>query len=244
MGAQAVIKEKTVESRGRSRTSSGGRGGKNLGVGVSGESTARAGSQEDVLRNLASRIQGDDPMRAAVLKRAMRAVVHALAEADSTSIEKILDAPTDVGSVARLLATVIENERAVHTLDPTAAAILRGAKMKQELLDRAGGAFDASQVAGLLGVSKAAVVKRVHSGTLLAITDPSGHLRFPVAQFTDVGALSGLKEVLAAFNVESPWTRLAVLLDTDDAVGGKRIIDALRDGELQRVLDVVRSFGA
>lgn len=32
--------------------------------------------------------------------------------------------------------------------------------------------------------------------------------------------------------------------DTDEAVGNKRVIDALRDGELQKVLDVVRAFGA
>ena len=99
-------------------------------------------------------------------------------------------------------------------------------------------------MAGHLGISKTAVVKRVHSGSLLAITDASGRLQFPVAQFTDSGTIEGLKEFLTAFNVRSPWTQLALLLDTDVAVGGKRLVDALRAGELAKVLDVVRSFGA
>ena len=228
-----------------SRVPAGGSRAKaTTGSSLKAKPAGRKDSRETSLRSVASLLETDDPIKKAIITRTLRAIAHALHGATTANLEQALQAPTDAGSAARLLSIIAGSEEAVRELDPTAAAILRGARMKQDLLERAGGVFEAVQVADLLGITRAAVTKRARNGSLLAIPDASGRLQFPAIQFTDAGAVPGLKEVLAAFNVDSPWTRLALLLDTDEAVGGGRIIDALRSGELQKVLDVVRSFGA
>ncbi len=193
---------------------------------------------------MATLLRTNDPVKRAVITRYLRVMANALNGATDVSLQHVLEAPTDAGSAAQLLSLGIGFTEAVSVLDPTVPAIIRGVAMKRDLLERAGGVLGTSRVAELLGISSQAVVKRVRNGALLALEDASGHLQFPAMQFTDAGTVGGLKEVLAAFNVESPWTRLAVLLDTDEAVGGRRVIDALCAGELGSVLDVVRSFGA
>ncbi len=225
---------------------------RNIGKKISGSSSMDesvkpggiGSSLEDAFKSMAVLWQSDDFVRRALITRIMRAVTHALSDAGEANLQHALEAPTDTGSLARLLSMGADLEDAVRELDPMAAAIIRGADMKQDLLRQAGGALETSDVADLLGISKQAVVKRVQSGALLAIPSASGHLRFPAFQFSAEGTIDGLKQVLTAFNVDSPWTRLAVLLDTDEAVGDRRLIDALRAGELQGVLDVVRAFGA
>jgi hypothetical protein len=191
-----------------------------------------------------ARLETDDPIRKAVLTRAARAIASAVQGATIASLQHALEAPTDAGSAAQLLSIAVGNDEALRSLDPLTPAIMRGAAMKHDLLERAGGAHSTSEVAEFLGISRQAVAKRVQRGTLLALPNASGDFRFPAVQFTDTGTVKGLEEVLAAFVVESPWTRLAVLLDTDKSLGGKRVIDALRAGQLDEVLNVVRSFGA
>ncbi len=186
----------------------------------------------------------DDPVRRAIQARAMRAIESALQDIDLSRLQGVLEAPTDAGTAARLLSLLAESpSEAVRVLDPLAPAILRGVAAKQDLLARAGGVQSAAAVAELLGISKQAVMKRVQSNALLALPDASGRLQFPLFQFTDSGTLPGLKEVLAAFTVKSPWTRLAVLLDSDEAVGGIQLAQALRAGDIAGVLNVVRTFG-
>ncbi len=209
-----------------------------------GLATREALQGADVSSAMAMLPLTDDPVKKAVITRYLRAMADVLNTATASSLQHALTASTDAGSAAQLLSMGVGLNEAVKALDPTVPAIMRGIEMKRDLLERAGGVLNTARVAELLGISPQAVVKRARNGSLLALEDASGHLQFPALQFTDAGAIPGLKEVLAAFNVESPWTRLAVLLDTDEAVGGKRVIDALRAGERVAVLDVVRSFGA
>jgi hypothetical protein len=194
--------------------------------------------------SLAEFLQSDDPLKRAFAERLQRWILNALRNATPATLRQAVAAPTDAGSMACLLSIEASSDEAVRKLDPTAAAIIRGAEMKGELLKRAGGVLETARVAELLGISRQAVLKRVQSGRLLTVQDASGHLQFPACQFTDTGTVPGLETVLGAFNVDSPWTRLAVLLDTDEEVGGRRLIDALRAGDMEGVLEVVRSFGA
>lgn len=207
-----------------------------------------SGKGSDAARNasdaVAALLRTDDPVKQAIIKRVVRMMADTLRDATPASLQGAVEAPTDAGSAAYLVSMAAGLDEAARELDPTAAAILRGSEMKRDLLRRAGGVLETARVASLLGISRQAVAKRVRNESLLAIQDASGHLQFPAVQFTATGTIDGLEKVLAAFNVENPWTRLAVLLDTDEGVGGKQVIDALRAGELRAVLDVIRSFGA
>jgi hypothetical protein len=249
------VKARAVEAkekpRGRSSEKGSARAGGSARKATGGRIRAREIPETDpsqvdalVVREVAAQLQTDDSVKRALITRVTRALADALRDATPASLQQAVEAPTDAGSMAHLLSMAVIRNAAISVLDPLAAAIVRGAMMKQDMLNRAGGVLDTARVAELLGISRQGVAKRVRSGTLLAIPDGSGHLQFPALQFTDTGTVDGLEKVLAAFNVESPWTRLAVLLDTDETVGGRRVIDALRAGDLDAVLDVVRSFGA
>lgn len=170
-----------------------------------------------------------DPIKTALAVRLGRFIEMSLRDATPASLQHALEAPTDAGSAARLLSMAANSTDAVRVLDPLARSIMRGASIKQDLLKSAG-VLTTADVMSLLGITRQAIAKRVQRGTLLALPDASGNLQFPSVQFTDTGTVEGLEGVLSAFTVESPWTRLAVLLDTDPAIGGKRVIDALHAG--------------
>lgn len=186
---------------------------------------------------------GNETVLSALRKRFDRAFAFSLENASAESLQRALEAPTDVGSAARLLSNVVGADMAVSTLDPLAAAVVRGAALKKDLAERAGGLLDTASVMDILDVSRQAIAKQVQRGKLLAVGGGTGKYLFPAVQFTASGVITGLPEVLAAFNVESPWSRLALLLDTDPSLGGRSVIEALSDGDLDAVLDVVRSFG-
>ncbi|MDB5036311.1 MAG: hypothetical protein JWQ98_3552 [Chlorobi bacterium] len=186
----------------------------------------------------------DDPIKQALMNRVETLIADILRNATTEHLQQAVEAPTAFGSLAYLLSDAAGMEESVRSLDPLASAIMRGAEMKQDLLKRAGGVLSTARIAEFLGISPQAVVKRVRNKSLLAISDPSGHLQFPMLQFTATGIVVGLEKILPAFNVTGPWTQLAILLDTDEALGGITLIDALRAGRLDEVLDVVRSFGA
>jgi hypothetical protein len=208
---------------------------------LTGSSKEKEPQMNQVVREALERI--DDASKRAVIARSVRAIVAAVEGASTERLGSALAAATDAGSAALILSEAQANS-SVNQLDPLFASVLRGGAIKKELVDRAGGLIETADVARHLGISRQAVAKRVQRGTLLALPGPSGSLRFPAMQFAENGTLEGLEKVLGAFNVHSPWTRLAVLLDTDTALGGERVIDALRMGNVDEVLNIVRSFAS
>lgn len=181
--------------------------------------------------------------RSALFTRMLRELPRMISAMTPEQIMLALSSPTDAGALIRAFANTVASDKSIGMLDPAAEPILRGAERKRELLEHAGGTYGTSELTQLLGVSQQAIDQRVRRGKLLAIRTPSGDLRFPKVQFLDTGTIPGLEKVLSAFNIESPWTRLAILLSADDAVGGQRIIDALRRGQIEQVLDAVSSYG-
>lgn len=100
---------------------------------------------------------------------------------------------------------------------------MRLRRAKRDVLKRAGGTYDAAEVARLLCVSDDEVRQRLRDGRLIALYDQADTPRFPRVQFTDDGVLPGLELVLAAMHVRGAWMRLQLFLDDD-------VIGALRDG--------------
>jgi hypothetical protein len=127
--------------------------------------------------------------------------------------------------------------------DPLSGARARGAALKRDLLERAGGALTVEEVAVVLGVSPNAVHARHDRGTLFAVRDGTGKGLYPACQFDNEGSLPGLDLVLAAFTVEGAWTRLSVLLSPAPAIGGATPLDLLRRGDVAGAVEAVSSYG-
>jgi len=129
--------------------------------------------------------------------------------------------------------------------DARSRAILDGVRIAQQDLEDAGGAFDLEQVRTLLrGVSRQAIDRRVQEGSLLAVPGPSNHRSFPTLQFNRDGSLvSGLKAVLEALPVESPWAVLNFLVNPDPRLDGRKPIDVLRTGDVAQVVEAARLYG-
>lgn len=161
--------------------------------------------------------------------------------APSEALEDALAAPDDVGGLARLLARL--GPMAAPAPDPLAAARARGAEAKGRLLAKAGGALRAGEVAARLGVTPQAVHARRQRGTLLAVPQANGEWVYPACQLGPAGALPGLAEVLRAFNVDDPWTRLSVLLSPADGAGSRTPLELLAAGRAREAAEAVARYG-
>lgn len=192
-------------------------------------------------RVVASFAPAADPLRSAFLSRYGGLLERLAASASAESVQTALAAADEVGGLAGLLASVGPIDPPPR--DPLAAARARGAGMKAELLERAGGALSVGEVAAMMGVTPAAVHARRQRGTLLAVRQANGEFLYPACQLGDEGALPGLGQLLAAFTVDGEWTRLSVLLSPAPGLEGATPLDALRQGDLAGAIDAVSSYG-
>ncbi len=113
--------------------------------------------------------------------------------------------------------------------------------------DQVGPFYDTEGVMTLLGgVSKQAVNDRVRRHRLLALRTGSGRLVYPTGQFDGRQVVAGLGAVLDALVPDDTeaWMVASWLSTTDDALGGRTPIDALRDGDTATVLVAARQLAA
>ena len=165
------------------------------------------------------------------------------AAAPQSSLQRALTSPTDVGGVASFLSDLAPFDVDLSKVDPLAEAMARGVRIKQELLDEAGGGMSSSQVAGALGITRQAVDKRRSRGSLLGVPTGSGEFLYPACQFQSDGVTSGLEEVLQSFQVEDPWTRLSLLLSSAPSLRGKTLLQAIQNGKVTQAVAVASAFG-
>ena len=100
-------------------------------------------------------------------------------------------------------------------------------------------------MAGLLGTTRQTPHDRAGKGKLLAVMD-QGRLRFPAWQFDPDGpdgVVAGLSDVLRALDA-SPLGKASWLTRPNPYLEGRPPLQALRDGDLARVLDQARAVGA
>ena len=130
---------------------------------------------------------------------------------------------------------------------PLVRARLRGIRRKREILEAEGSCVGTAEAAEILGgISKQAVDKRRERQTILALPRGGGEYAFPLWQFdegTRDGLVPGLAGVLRSFSVENPWMRAEFMLAPNDRLGGKRPLDALRDGEAEAVARAASAYG-
>ena len=107
------------------------------------------------------------------------------------------------------------------------------------------GALTAPEAARLLGTTRQTPHDRAGKGALLAILD-QGRLLFPAWQFDPEGpngVLAGLPDVLRALDV-SPLGKASWLTRISPYLEGRTPLQALREGEFERVIDQARAVGA
>jgi hypothetical protein len=150
---------------------------------------------------------GSDSLQAVFLRRATSALERIAATASPKVLSDALSAPTDAGSLARLLSHSDVIGSAVIELDPLVPALARNVEHRKILIERAGGTLSAEDTGRLLGISRQAVDKRRRAGSLLAVRQGSDW-RYPACQFDETDVVAGIADVVRAYTSAGPWMAL------------------------------------
>jgi len=145
-------------------------------------------------------------IRSVFRKRTVALVERLSEQASDGTLAAALEAPTDVGGLARLLSDLATLGMEVQGIDPFAEAIARGVEAKQALLREAGGGWSSTRVAAHLGMTRQGVDKRRKAWKLLALQTGQGDYLYPVCQFTEHGVLPGIDRFLAGCPPSGGWT--------------------------------------
>ena len=177
------------------------------------------------------------------LKRSVKMLERVSTSASLEALKCAVSSPTDVGGVASLLSDLAPLALDLSAIDPFVEAMARGTAIKLELLTNGGGGLTSSQVSSALGITRQAVDKRRLRRALLAVPTGSGEFVYPACQFTSDGVIPGLEEVLRAFQIQSPWTQLSVLIAPTPALGGKTLIESLQSGAVEEAVAIAAAIG-
>ncbi|EJC83575.1 hypothetical protein Rleg4DRAFT_6678 [Rhizobium leguminosarum bv. trifolii WSM2297] len=180
-----------------------------------------------------------NPVQAAFLRRAMSALERISANVSAKDLADALSAPTDAGSLAHLLSRSDMVGTEINDLDPLVPALARNVAHRQDLIERAGRAASAEDAGRILGITRQAVDKRRRAGTLLAMREGSDW-RYPLCQFDQREVIAGISDVVRGFPGAGPWIALDFLLASDTALGDRTALQALRDGDREAVLRLIR----
>ena len=103
-------------------------------------------------------------------------------------------------------------------------------------LDNLGRAFELKNLSGMIKIEQ----KQYTHQAMRAIGSGFQSVLYPLFQFTDAGVLDGIEALGEALEPAGHWSRIGWLLGADDALGGERPLDALRCGEVDKVLQAAR----
>jgi hypothetical protein len=178
----------------------------------------------------------------ALVSRLLRVVTNLEKELAKERINEAVAAPTDyLVFLNALTASSMASQSAAE--DPLAAAKFRGLERKRQLVEAAGGALSAQNVADLLGITRQAVDKRRAQNQLIGLTQGRRGYIYPSFQFEDANTLLGLADVLEELRSFDPWMQLAFFVNSNDRLSGKTPVTALRAGNQSEVLRAARSYG-
>jgi hypothetical protein len=181
--------------------------------------------------------------------------VAALADAKTSKALKNLRAALRQGAktvkplvLARLLekAFVIEFPPNKSQDNGLANALIRGVEAREKLRNAEGGSLSAENAATLLGISKAAILKRFQKGQIIAWREEKQDaVRFPKWQFNDRHVLNGLQAVLDLLRQKplDDYGRLLFFLTNIAFLNGRRPLDCLRQGDIASALQAAEMYG-
>jgi hypothetical protein len=177
----------------------------------------------------------------AFIRRTTHAIERLAMRVDEATLVEAMAAPTDFGTLARVLTDFGAIGNAVAEIDPAGVELAREIEHRENVVRRAGGMLSADDAGQLLHTTRQAVDKRRRGKTLLAIRQ-GGDWLYPRAQFHEQEAIPGLPDIIRGFEASGPWVTLEFLVTEDSVLDGLAPCDALlRRPELRaRVMTLVR----
>jgi hypothetical protein len=140
-----------------------------------------------------------------------------------------------------------KREAIPETDNRLARARARGITACRKLMEADEGSLSAEEAAGDLGISQAAILKMYHRGQIIAWNHGRPNAaRFPVWQIKDHELLDGLEETLKILGAGcrlDDFGRMLFFLSNQGFLGGKRPVDCLRAGEVNKVLHAAEGYG-
>jgi hypothetical protein len=172
----------------------------------------------------------------AFIRRTAHAIERLALQADDATLVEAMSAPTDVGTLARILIDFGPIGGAVAEIDPDAIDLAREIEQREAIVQQAGGMLSAEDVGKLLKITRQAVDKRRRGKTLLALRQ-GGDWLYPRAQFHENQTIPGLADLVRGLEASGPWVTLEFLVTKDDALGDLSPRSALlRGGELRELV--------
>ena len=153
-------------------------------------------------------ISASDTLRRKALEKLTLAIAKAVESASDDTLADIVGS-----SDLRHALTVAPRDIAPESPADIAAikaARERTAQFREEMATRAGGMYDRTQVAAMLGVSTAAIEKQRQRRQILGVPYGS-EIRYPAAQFVNGETVGHLKRILEALDDTDPWQQLMLL---------------------------------
>ena len=181
-------------------------------------------------------------IRSAFIKRSAHVIERLAEQADDATLVEAMAAPTDFGTLARVLTDVGAIGTAVAELDPEAADLAREIEHRDRLVQRAGGMLSAEEAGHLLHIGREAVDKRRRNKTLLAVRQ-AGDWFYPRAQFHEHEVIPGIPEIVRGLGASGPWVIIEFILTSDAVLDGLSPREALLQGGdmYSRVMSLVRA---
>jgi hypothetical protein len=180
----------------------------------------------------------------AFVARGSRALARIAGRMSRQRLVEAVGAETDTDMLFRSMqdAAAIGSEIAPEQPDPLTAALLRGAEIKRALLKAEGGVVSAPQLAEHLGITPQGLGKKREKNQVFWLEVGDGYV-YPAFQLGRNGLLTGIRDVLDAFDEDDPWARVNFMLTGDARLGGRRPIDMLRAGDVASVTRAARGYG-
>jgi hypothetical protein len=165
-----------------------------------------------------------------------------LSQVHEAALKDALKAPTEFDTILNALERP-EVAAAVRNQDPLAMARLRGIEAKRRMFTDEGGILSAEKAGELLTMSRQAVEKRRKAGQLIGVSLGRRGFGYPAWQFSERGTLAGLEVVLTALKPHDAWTKLVFFTSENAATDGKKPLDVLRSGDVEKVLAAAQTYG-
>ncbi len=144
-------------------------------------------------------------------------------------------------AIADILSEILQTEQ--HS--PIQAALLRG-KIAKEKYKQYSPSFSTEECARALGISRQAVLKRLHQGKLLGWQENKQNaFRIPAWQFENTGVLlSGMSSVLKVLHIAglSGWGKIVFFLQKRASLNGGTPLDLLKAGHLQHIIELGEDY--
>jgi hypothetical protein len=185
-------------------------------------------------------IEGIEGPKSALLKRIVVGLERVSGEMTDEMALDALEAPTDLGAIARLLSDPRLDDPAL-SIDPMTSVLARSLEHRHLLRRRIEPTLAAAEAAQVLGISRQAVDKRRAASRLLAVRI-GGDWRYPEFQFDGQAVLPGFERLMESFEGRDPWSIADSLTAEDEALDGRSLIEALRAGDVESVDRAIRQM--